>query len=129
MVKSLAQLIAICLCLTGCTELSPAPNHWPEQAYPETVTVYVRAGCPYCAQTIDLLLARQILLLIRDVAKDPDAYQELLAIYGDQFPGQKAIVPVTIKGGNFLRGYNPSELEAFLNDSEAGSPEKIEFCE
>lgn len=61
-----------------------------------TATVYSKPGCPGCRWTKDLLTANGVPFTEHDVVADPEAYEQLRAIFHDLRRGQPMSAPVTV---------------------------------
>lgn len=60
-------------------------------------------------QVKNFLSARGVEFEVVDVTADPDAAAKVVELTG--MPG----VPVTVRGGKVVRGYDPKRLEALLS--------------
>jgi glutaredoxin len=128
--NSLCRLLVVIALLAGCTKLPPADMSVQPPIVPDdAVIVYVRTGCPYCEQTLDLLLQREVLPEVRNVGQDRQAYQELLAIHREHFPGEPIIVPVLVQHRTYVRGFNPQSILELVNHSQVNQRKDIEFCD
>ena len=130
MKNSLGRLLLICAFLAGCSRLPPADLSVKAPSVPEDVmVVYIRTGCPFCEQTLDLLRQNGVVPEVRDVSRDRTAYQELQAIYREHFPGEGVIVPVLVKNQTYLRGFNRPSILELVNHSRVTHREDYEACE
>jgi len=124
------RLLLVLVFLAGCTGLPPVDPSVKSSDLPgDAVVVYIRTGCPYCEQTLDLLLQNGVAPEIRNVSQERKAYQELQAIYREHFPGEGIIVPVLVKSRTYLRGFNRQSIIELVNHSQATNREDYEFCD
>ncbi len=68
----------------------------------ETVTIYTKPGCPYCAAAKEDLGGRGISFIERDVTADPAAREEAIRLAGE------ARVPVIVEGERVTVGFKGS---------------------
>jgi glutaredoxin len=130
MQNSLCLWLLLFALLAGCTRLPPADLSVQSPLVPaDAMIVYVRTGCPYCEQTLDLLMQSEVVPEVRNVSQDRQAYQELLAIHREHFPGEPIIVPVLVNHRAFLRGFNPQSILELVNHSQVNQRGDIEFCD
>jgi glutaredoxin len=130
MKNALCRLLLVSVLLAGCTRLPPADLNVKAPAIPDdAMVVYIRTGCPYCEQTLDLLLQNGVTPEVRNVSQEQKAYQELLAIYRAQFPGERIMVPVLVKNRTYLRGFNRQAIIEFVHHSQVPHREDYEFCD
>lgn len=122
-----AWLLLLAL-LPGAAMASPAPAAAPGP----DMEVFVREGCPHCAEAKVFLEALQrerpqARIAIRDLQQDPQAvarFRELLARYPGMTPG----VPAFHVGGEFLIGFSGPEttgarLRGLLDGAAARTPQ------
>ncbi|MBL8306436.1 MAG: hypothetical protein JNM33_07045, partial [Rubrivivax sp.] len=88
--------------------LAAAPAARAAEAVP--MEVFVREGCPHCAQAEAFLAVLQkeqpaLKMVIRDVTKDPAAMERLQALVKEH-GGGIARVPAVFVGGQLLMGYS-----------------------
>lgn len=127
---ALCRLLLIVVFLASCTRLPPAdPSVKAPSVQSDAVVVYIRTGCPYCEQALDLLLQYEVAPEVRDVSQDRTAYQELLAIYREHFPGERVIVPVLVNNRTYLRGFNRQSIVELVNHARVTHQEDYEFCD
>jgi glutaredoxin len=130
MKNSLGRLLLVFAFLAGCSGLPPADLSVKAPSTPEdVVVVYIRTGCPFCEQTLELLRQNEVVPEVRDVSRDRTAYQELRAIYREHFPGEGVIVPVLAKNRTYLRGFNRQSIIELVNHSRVTPREDYESCE
>ena len=72
-------------------------------------TLYVKAGCPFCAKVLNFMDEHHIVLPVMDVTLEPhkDAYDELINI------GGKFQVPCLVFDGKAM--YESDDIIAYLN--------------
>lgn len=114
----------------GCSSL-PTVDHSVKSPLlsADSIVVFTRSGCPFCAETLELLQELGETPLVRDVSHDALAYQELLAIYREQFPGAKVIVPLIGKNNNYVSGFSRRPLLELLNNAPIGTPDAFDACD
>lgn len=61
-----------------------------------TATVYSKPGCAGCKWTKDLLIAHDVPFTEHDVTANPEAYEQLRAIFHDLRRGAPMSAPVTV---------------------------------
>ncbi|MGH8011356.1 MAG: glutaredoxin family protein [Candidatus Binataceae bacterium] len=71
------------------------------------VVIYTNIGCSACHQAKDFLARHQVTFVEKNLADDPDARDELLAL------GFRA-VPVIRVNGETMLGFSPTKLRRML---------------
>ena len=128
--KAIFCCLTALLILAACAGLPPAdPEVRAPVLSPDEVILYIRTGCPYCEQALETIEDQGIVPETRNVTEDRRAYQELLAIYRQHFPGEGLIVPVIGMNGRYLRGFNRESFGGLLNGRSVANPDEYEFCE
>lgn len=70
--------------------------------------LYVKTGCPWCAEAIDFLQRHRIAYQTINVSHDPSAMAEMVRISG------QSKAPSLDWHGNVLADFGAAELEPFL---------------
>jgi glutaredoxin len=107
-----AALLLFALGATGALASAPPAA----AAAPAPVEVFVREGCPHCAEAERFLatLAAErpdLAISIRDVKKDPAAMERLQALATEHRAGS-ARVPAIFVGGQLILGYSERRWRA-----------------
>lgn len=77
------------------------------------LVLYYRPTCPYCLKVLRFMREQGIELMMRDIASDPSAKEELVRV------GGKNQVPCLFVDGGPL--YESDDIIAFLGREYAGS--------
>ena len=75
-----------------------------------SMTLYVKAGCPWCRLAEDYLSKKGYKYHSVDVRKDPFAFTERKRLSGQTF------APTLVVGDLVLPDFEPDELEEFLKE-------------
>jgi len=67
----------------------------------ESVTIYTKPGCPYCAAAKEDLRRRAVDYVEYDVVSDPEALRRMLAVNGG-----RRNVPTIVEGGHVTIGFD-----------------------
>jgi glutaredoxin len=125
-----AVLLLLGLCLAG-PPLAAAPGASPAGAAPAAIEVFVREGCPHCAEAERFLAGLkterpELEIRIRDVKQDPAAMERLQALAREHRAGG-ARVPAILVGGQLILGYSSQAhtdrlIRAALAGERAAAP-------
>lgn len=130
--RALAAVLAL-----GCASspgLAQTPSDAPANPTSVALVVYVRDGCPHCADAKVFLeqLARerpQLRIVLRAVDKDPSARDELMALSRSAGTGPPG-VPTFVVKGRVLVGFGDAResgpVVLALIDQETVAPSKVE---
>ncbi len=72
------------------------------------VTIYTTPQCPWCYKAKEFLESKGVDYEEKNVAADSDAAEKMI-----ELTGQRS-VPVISKGGLYVVGYSPEEIEKLL---------------
>jgi len=106
------------LVLSGCALHHEAPL--PVPAAGELV-IYVRSGCPFCAEALTFLRGMEITATVRDISEKRLYYQQLQQIYREKLPRAKLIVPLLLRDGHIVRGFSPDAILDLLDHESPAS--------
>jgi len=73
--------------------------------------VYVKTGCPWCAEALEFLDDNGIEYCTLNVREDPKAMQEMIEV-----SGQSKSPTMVWSDGDVLADFGAAELESFLRD-------------
>lgn len=95
---------------------------FPAAAQPDDIEVFVREGCPHCAEAKAFLAALQheqprLRIDTRDVEREPAALERLQQLAAQQ--GTAARVPAFVVGGQLLIGYSEGITGKLIRDTLA----------
>jgi len=76
----------------------------------DTMTLYIKAGCPWCTVAEQYLNKRGYRYTSVEVRRNRPALDELLAVSGQTY------APTLVAGDLVLRDFGPDELEDFLQE-------------
>ena len=121
--RFLAFLATLAVSLAAFASAPPAPP--APGAGPQTMEVFVREGCPHCADAKRFLadLAKEkpeLRIVIRDVLEEPAALARLQEIAKAQ-GSNAALVPAFFVNGQFILGYSTeASTDKFIRAALAG---------
>jgi glutaredoxin len=107
----LTALVVCLLCNANLAQAAEAEEARRQQ--PPTIEVFVREGCPYCAEAKKFLLELQsefpeLRILEREVSADPDALNDLREL-AKTLPQQRIGVPTFRVGAKVIVGFSGPE--------------------
>lgn len=72
------------------------------------VTVYTTPQCPWCSKAKEFLDSKGVDYEEKNVAEDREAADKMIDLTGQRS------VPVIAKGGMYVVGYNPEQIDKLL---------------